>query len=52
MKGFLFLGLMAGFSLALAEAFKVAPEKYRAWNHVKSMVIFDQKHPLFNPFNS
>ncbi|MEJ5338941.1 MAG: cytochrome P460 family protein [Aquificaceae bacterium] len=51
MKKFVAIGVMAGLSLALAEAFKVAPEKYRSWNHVKSMVIFDQKHPLFNPFS-
>ncbi|MFN7065815.1 MAG: cytochrome P460 family protein [Aquificaceae bacterium] len=51
MRRLLFLCFMAGFSLALAEAFKVAPERYRSWNHVKSMVIFDQKHPLFNPFS-
>ncbi|MFN7066053.1 MAG: cytochrome P460 family protein [Aquificaceae bacterium] len=51
MRKLLAFGLMAGFTFALAEAFKVAPEKYRSWNHVKSMVIFDQKHPLFNPFS-
>jgi hypothetical protein len=51
MKRLLLLGLLAGFTLATAEAFKVAPEKYRSWHHVKSMVIFDQKHPLFNPFS-
>jgi hypothetical protein len=26
------------------------PTGYRDWTHVKSMLIFDQKHPLFNPF--
>jgi hypothetical protein len=26
------------------------PTGYRDWAHVKSMLIFDQKHPLFNPF--
>lgn len=31
--------------------FKVKPEEYRGWSHVKSMVIFDEKHPLYNPFN-
>ncbi|MFN3472295.1 MAG: cytochrome P460 family protein [Aquificaceae bacterium] len=51
MRKLLAFGLIAGFSFALAEAFKVAPEKYRSWNHVKSMVIFDEKHPLFNPFS-
>ncbi len=33
------------------EAFRVESEKYRHWYHVKSMVIFDEKHPLFNPFS-
>ncbi|MCS7196612.1 MAG: cytochrome P460 family protein [Aquificaceae bacterium] len=47
----LMLALLAGFGITLAEAFRVAPEKYRGWNHVKSMVIFDQQHPLFNPFS-
>lgn len=51
MRKLLFFGLMVGLSLALAEAFEVPSEKYRSWNHVKSMVIFDQKHPLFNPFS-
>ena len=33
------------------EAAKVSyPTGYRDWAHVKSMLIFDQKHPLFNPF--
>ncbi len=32
------------------EALRVDAEKYRHWSHVKSMVIFDEKHPLFNPF--
>lgn len=26
------------------------PKDYRQWTHVKSMVIFDQKHPLFGAF--
>lgn len=26
------------------------PNGYRDWHHVKSMLIYDQKHPLFNPF--
>lgn len=30
--------------------FYVGPGSYRAWNHVKSMVIFEQSHPLYNPF--
>lgn len=25
-------------------------KNYRTWFHVKSMVIFDQKHPLYDPF--
>ncbi|MCS7171162.1 MAG: cytochrome P460 family protein [Aquificaceae bacterium] len=51
MKKFLLAVIVLGFGAALAEVLKVAPEKYRSWNHVKSMVIFDQKHPLFNPFS-
>ena len=27
------------------------PKGYREWKHVKSMVIFDKKHPLFDAFN-
>ncbi len=45
-----FLGAVGMLAYAV-EGFKVPPEKYRKWNHVKSMVIFDQKHPLFNPFS-
>lgn len=26
------------------------PDGYRDWTHVKSMVIFSEKHPLFGPF--
>lgn len=26
------------------------PEGYRGWTHVKSMVIHDKSHPLFDPF--
>lgn len=26
------------------------PKEYRRWTHVKSMVIFDKKHPLFGAF--
>jgi len=26
------------------------PKGYRDWHHVKSMLIYDSKHPLFNPF--
>ena len=42
------------FSLSLSygveEKVKFSPEEYRGWYHVKSMVIFDKKHPLYNPF--
>ncbi|RME63787.1 MAG: cytochrome C [Nitrospirae bacterium] len=34
-----------------SDEFKVPPEEYRSWHHVKTMVIFDTKHPLYNPFN-
>jgi len=51
MKKFLAMALAASSSFVFGESFKVAPEKYRSWNHVKSMIIFDQKHPLFNPFS-
>lgn len=26
------------------------PKGYRNWHHIKSMLIYDSKHPLFNPF--
>jgi hypothetical protein len=26
------------------------PAGYRDWAHIKSMLIFDEKHPLYNPF--
>jgi hypothetical protein len=43
--------IVAAFAAAYAgDVFKEAPAKYRAYNHVKSLVIFDEKHPLFNPF--
>ncbi len=42
---------LGGFLLTAVFAFKLSPEKYRHFHHVKSMVIFDPKHPLFNPFN-
>ncbi len=47
------LGLLATIILLThtAQAFRVDAEKYRHWYHVKSMVIFDEKHPLFNPFS-
>lgn len=44
------LFVFAGVAFAGSD-FKVSPEKYRSWNHVKSMVIFDEKHPLYNPFS-
>ncbi len=37
-------------SFSLAGDFKLNPEDYRGMNHVKSMVIFDKHHPLYNPF--
>ena len=43
MKKFLAMALAASSSFVFGESFKVAPEKYRSWNHVKSMIIFDQK---------
>ncbi len=33
-----------------SENFKISSEEYRGWNHVKSMVIYSESHPLFNPF--
>lgn len=44
--------LLTSLTLGIAqEKTKVAyPAGYRDWTHVKSMIIFDQKHPLFNPF--
>ncbi|ACD66903.1 MAG TPA: cytochrome C [Sulfurihydrogenibium sp.] len=38
-------------SFSYSDEFKVKPDVYRNWHHVKSMVIFDEKHPLYNPFN-
>lgn len=39
------------FAQGKEEKGKVAyPTGYRDWAHVKSMLIFDSKHPLFNPF--
>lgn len=36
-------------SLAVAgKLFKTG--EYKRWNHVKSMVIYSPKHPLYNPF--
>jgi len=46
----LIITLMLSIGVYAAD-FKVAAEKYRKWYHVKSMVIFDEKHPLFNPFS-
>ncbi len=51
MRKVLAIGLFVGLGFVLAEGFKVAPEKYRSWHHVKSMVIFDKSHPLYNPFS-
>ena len=39
------------FAQGKEEKGKVAyPTGYRDWAHVKSMLIFDSKHPLLNPF--
>lgn len=44
----LFISLTLAFA---SEKGRVAyPAGYRDWPHVKSMLIYDQKHPLFNPF--
>ncbi|RLJ70855.1 cytochrome P460 [Hydrogenivirga caldilitoris] len=55
MKRYTILGIAAlgalSFLLAGEKTFKVSPEQYRSWNHVKSMVIFDERHPLYNPFS-
>lgn len=49
---FIMIPIVLGFIMIVnAGEFKVKPEDYRNWSHVKSMVIFDQKHPLYNPFN-
>lgn len=47
----IFLVLMA-VTVSLAQEKKGVPYPtgYRSWVHVKSMLIFDEKHPLFNPF--
>jgi len=44
--------LMLPAAMAVAgDALPVAyPDGYRDWTHVKSMVIFDEKHPLFGSF--
>jgi len=49
---FLIFILLISFTLAFsAEKGRVAyPTGYRDWPHVTSMFIYDQKHPLFNPF--
>ncbi len=46
--GFMLIILLHAY---MAEAFKMDAEKYRHCYHVKSMVIFNEKHPLFNPFS-
>lgn len=33
------------------ESFAKGKDSYRFWYHVKSMVIFDRKHPLYDPFS-
>jgi hypothetical protein len=50
MRGFLFAACLASVTAAAAADLRVAfPEGYRAWTHVKSMVI-GKDHPLANPF--
>ncbi|MCX8042202.1 MAG: cytochrome P460 family protein [Thermodesulfobacteriaceae bacterium] len=44
--GFSFLIAFQAFSKDEASKFKT----YRNWFHVKSMVIYDPKHPLYDPF--
>ncbi len=49
---FVILSLFVTVTIASAQEKKGVsyPTRYRDWPHVKSMLIFDQKHPLFNPF--
>lgn len=35
----------------LSDSFAKKRDFYRFWYHVKSMVIFDKKHPLYDPFS-
>lgn len=42
------LGLIL--SVAVAGGYRIGTEEYKGWNHVKSMVIYSEKHPLYNPF--
>ena len=49
--------LSGGFSMgalllafAVSGDFRVPEDEFRGWNHVKSMVIFDKRHPLYDPF--
>jgi hypothetical protein len=44
------LFFLFGASIMLWGSFKVDVQRYKGWNHVKSMVIFDKNHPLFEPF--
>ncbi len=44
------LVLFASLTLAQEKIRVPYPSGYRDWPHVKTMLIFDQKHPLFNPF--
>jgi hypothetical protein len=44
-------GVLATSLTAARGADRIAyPEGYRAWTHVKSMVIHDRAHPLFDAF--
>lgn len=54
-KGLTFLLLIclvfvASFAVSQQKSKVAYPTGYRDWPHVKSMLIFDQKHPLYNPF--
>jgi hypothetical protein len=57
MKKILFISLLsvvllsANLSLAQEKAKVAYPVGYRDWPHVKSMLIHDTKHPLYNPFS-
>ncbi len=49
--GLMGFALLGGGTLGAAEAPKVTyPDGYRGWLHVKSMVIHDKAHPLYEAF--
>jgi hypothetical protein len=49
---FILFLLLISFTLVFAQEKRGVsyPTGYRDWVHVKSMLIFDQNHPLYNPF--